>query len=369
MNEKLEELLYDALKPEIEPAPDLNRQILDWRTGMKKWNIKKTAATAACCCIVLAGGVSAYAAAEHFSLLSMFKQESTEVQENASKLLDTTVAQEPSENKAQSELVSFQIKEAICDKNQVIVQVEARATDPEKYLLIPLYVDPAEESINTLEGNIKGTTDGQTIADYAQSVGKKCLGVEATVACNADSLSMQDYTNADGSILFNIRFENTEKTKKLDYVCETFVASPEGSSEDTIRDQFAFTLTDKSNATSVRYLPVSQEKVKGTNLVVDEVVFEKSDLEIVCKVNYHYVGNVKDWQYTTDADIAFFMLDADGKIIQSNGGGSTTPPDGTKEMTQSWSYSLMDLPDTITFQAKDVFEKDLFGTVNVKLAQ
>ena len=368
MDEKLEEMLYDALKPEIEPAPELNRRILDWRTGMKKWNIRKTAAAAACCCIVLAGGVSAYAAAEHFSLLSMFKQESTEVQENASKLLDTTVVQEPSENKAQSELVNFQIKEAICDKNQVIVQVEARATDPEKYLLVPLYVEPEEDPVSSLEG-LKGTSKGQTVAEYAESIGKKCLGVQASVNCNAASQSLTDYTNADGSVLFNIQFENTEKTKKLDYVCETFVASPDSSSEDTIRNEIAFTLTDKSNASSVRYLPVSKEKVEGTNLVVDEVIFEKSDLEIVCKVNYHYVGNAEDWYKTTDSDICFFILDEKGNIINSNGGGGTTLPDETKKMTQSWSYSLMDLPDTITFQAKDVFEKDLYGTVDVKLAK
>lgn len=367
MDRKLEELLYDALKPEIEPAPELNRRILDWRTGMKKWNMKKTAAAAACCCIVLAGGVSAYAAAEHFSLLSMFQQESTEVQENASKLLDTTVAQEPSENKAQSELVSFQITEAICDRNQVMIQVEARATEPEKYLLVPLYSDPATDPVSDLQ--IKGVTGKQTIAEYAESIGKKCLRVEATVACNSASQSMREHTNADGSLSFKIQFENTEKTKKLDYICETFVAPPEGSSTDTIRNEIAFTLTDKSNAESVRYLPVTQEKVKGTNLVVDEVIFEKSDLEIMCKVNYHYVGKKENWAETTDADIAFFMLDEKGDIIYSNHGGSSTPPDSTKKMTQNWSYSLMELPDTITFRAKDVFEKTLFGTIEVKRAQ
>lgn len=366
MNKKLDELLYDALKPENEPAPELNRRILNRRVSMKKWNFKKTAAAAACCCIVLAGSVSAYAAAQHFSLLSMFTGESTEVRENAAKLLDTAVEQKQQENQEQSQYVNFKIKEAICDKNKVIVQIEARALEPEKYMLVPLYEEPEIDPVSDL--NIKGVTGKQTIAEYAKSIGKKCLGVQASVFCEAGDQSISDRTDAEGTLFFTIEFDNEEKTKKLNYVCGTYVAPPEGTSEDTIKNEISFTLTDKSKSKIIRYLPVSKKKVEGTNLIVDKVIFEKSDLEIVCKVKYHYAGSLKDWSRTTDADIAFFILDEKGQIIESNGGSGSTFPDGTKEMTQSWSYPLMDLPDTITLQAKDVCEKNLFGTVDVKLA-
>ena len=60
---------------------------------MKRNNFKKKVA-AALCGIVLAGGVSAYAATGNGSLLSLFKNESSEVKEHAAQLIDTEVVQQ-----------------------------------------------------------------------------------------------------------------------------------------------------------------------------------------------------------------------------------------------------------------------------------
>lgn len=65
MNKKLEELLYDALLPEDEPDPKLNRQILEKRfkeaSAMKQYQIKKMAAAVAVC-VLAVGSITAYAA-------------------------------------------------------------------------------------------------------------------------------------------------------------------------------------------------------------------------------------------------------------------------------------------------------------------
>lgn len=65
MNKKLEELLYDALLPEEEPDPKLNRQIFEKRfkeaSAMRQYQIKKMAAAVAVC-VLAVGSITAYAA-------------------------------------------------------------------------------------------------------------------------------------------------------------------------------------------------------------------------------------------------------------------------------------------------------------------
>lgn len=64
MNKKVEELLYDSLKPIDEPSPELNRRILEWRSkeSMRKSNFRKSAVAAAIVCAVAVSGISAVAA-------------------------------------------------------------------------------------------------------------------------------------------------------------------------------------------------------------------------------------------------------------------------------------------------------------------
>ncbi len=376
MSKKLDEMLYDSLKPEDVPEPELNRRILERRSekNMKKFNVRKAAAAAVIAGVVAMGGITAYAATQNISLLSVFKGESREVKENATQLLDTNVKQGDRVNEEQSKWAHFQIKEAICDRNQVAVLVEVRAAEPEKYLLVPAEFDPDTELVVNMD--IKGVTGRQTIREYAESIGKKCMKVHTVVDCEASSESLSYSMDEKGVLYYTIRFDNEEKSRKLDYVCKTCVYPPEGGPDsERMDDEIPFTLTDKSDITTLRYVPVSDQEIQGTKLAVDEVIFEKSSLDMVCRVKYHYTGSRKDtktqkkWIRTKEADICFFMLDGKGNIIDFNGGSGNSFPDQEGKMEESWHYSLADLPDTIVFQAKDVCEKELYGTVEVKLAE
>ncbi|WP_167959192.1 DUF4179 domain-containing protein [Anaerosporobacter faecicola] len=64
MNKKLDDILFESLKPSDEPDSELNRQILNRRSMeiMKYKKIKKTAVVAASLCMIVAGSVTAYAA-------------------------------------------------------------------------------------------------------------------------------------------------------------------------------------------------------------------------------------------------------------------------------------------------------------------
>ena len=367
MDKKIDEkLLFEALKPANEPEPELNRRILDRRLerNMRKLNFKKAAVAAAIGILVTAGGVSTYAASQDFSLLSLFQGESKEVRESAEKLLDTKVEQVQGTGTEQSQWAKFTIREAIVDKNQVKVQVEARATEADKYLLVPEGIG-ADMSVENL--GMDGLKGEQTIAEYAESLGKKCMIVGADIDTKVQSAycKMQE----DGTLLFFIEYPNDVKSSKLDYVCNTSVCPPEAEQVDKnlLKDKITFTLKDGTDSRQVQYLPVKKGKVPGTNLVIDEVTFDKSELEMICNVKYHYAGKSEDWTNTKDYDICFYLLDSAGKIMKSGDGGSNS--EEGKTVTQSWEYSLSELPDTITFQAKNVMDKTLYGTFEAKLVK
>ena len=64
MSKGIEELLYESLRPMEEPDPELNRQILEWRSNksMRKSSFRKSAVAAAVVCAVAAGSITAVAA-------------------------------------------------------------------------------------------------------------------------------------------------------------------------------------------------------------------------------------------------------------------------------------------------------------------
>lgn len=64
MKDKVEELLFDSLRPMVEPDPELNRRILEWRSkeSMRKHNVRKSAVAAAVVCVVAASSITAVAA-------------------------------------------------------------------------------------------------------------------------------------------------------------------------------------------------------------------------------------------------------------------------------------------------------------------
>lgn len=365
MDRKMEDMLYEALKPANEPEPELNRRILDRRLerDMRKFNIRKAAVAAAIGILVTAGGVSAYAASQNVSLLSLFQGESKEVRKSAEELLDTEVKQEKGSNKEQSQLATFQIREAIADRNQVRVQVAVKAAESEKYLLVPDGIESDMSVDNLRKDGLKGD---RTIADYAESLGKKCLTVGAYIQTKMQTT--EHHTEEDGTMVFNIEYKNDRGSKKLNYVCETCVYPSEADYKDRIQDEIAFALTDQTDVEQVKYVPVRKGKISGTDLVLDEVIFDKSDLEMICNVKYHYAGKKKDWSNTKEYDMCFFLLDSQGKVVESTGGSDGSVDEGTK-VTQSWQYSLTKLPKTISFQVKDVMEKKAYGTVELKLAK
>lgn len=360
--------MYRKMNLSEEMDKRLKNRIKEEQMNMRRFKFKKMAAAAAFAFLAVAGGVSVYAATGNSSLLSFFAGDSNEVKNRAAELLETNVAQESGDSKKQSDFASFHIRQAVCDKNRVLIQVAVKAADAGKYLLIPQDCIPEQDPVGDLSMKGADMDENMTVKEYAESMGKKCLRVSASVDNRSGSQSIYNTMEEDGTLVYTISFQNMEKSETLDYTCFTCVYPPEGEgSEEGLKAELPFTLTDKSDVETIMYRPISGKNAAGTNLVVDEVVFEKSDLEMACYVKYHYVGSNKEWMKTVDADILFYMLDKNGEIIDFKS-GEGTQIDGTKAV-QLANYPLQELPDTISFMAKDVFEKKVYGTVDVKLVK
>ena len=338
-------------------------------TGNKKnrmASMRKTIVAASLCCVVAVSGVSIYATTSHGSLLSLFAGENKNVQKKAEKLVDKNVKQDTTDNKEQAKWAKFKVEEAICDNNEVYISIAVTATDAQNALLIPTNM---AEGDNMSDLGLKGEDGNISAEQYAKKYGKKILKVEAGISgCNASSQSISNTLEEDGTLMYTIRFDNLEKSKQLKYQCNTFVIPPEKEekSENMIKDQFEFTLKDKSDTKEEVYKVASKEAVEGTDLVIDGVSFTKSDLGTACKIQYHYTGDKSKWEKyeTKDQDILFFMLDEQGNIIETADGGNNAL-DGVN-VTEVSYYRLSKLPKKITFVAKDVMEKKLYGKFTVE---
>lgn len=319
----------------------------------------KFRAAAAVAFTVLAIGTTAYAAARHSAILDSFAKYDSgrELPEQAKSLIQTEIDQE----KMQDGMVNFKVREALCDKNNVVVAVEAKAAEPDKYLLVPEDLQGEEDLDRMVMENLNPTMEEKdmTIADYAKKYHKEILPVGVSVDTGAGVSSIDFKLEEDGTGVFTCTSENVSKKTVMDLSCSTSIFYE----DDIIRDSFDFTVNDNSKATeTVVYRVKGQTEVEGTKLVIDEIKFEKSAIDMKGTVTYHYAGNPSDIT-EDDEDTGFFLFDQNGKQLKYGVGmpGSSSNENG--KFTQVTSYALTDLPEQLTLQAKNVMTKEVYGKI------
>lgn len=375
MKYEMDKLLRNVYQQEVKPESILNQKALrrmqmEEQKDMKKfWNYKRTAVAAAAACLVVTQGVgAAYAAINHTSILSLFSGETKEIRNQAQNLRQTGIAQQKAGNTAQEAYADFSVREAVCDKNQIYVEAVAQPVE-DNYLLVPSECWEERDDFDVSELNIAGTDKRkETITQYAKRMHKTCVEVSLSIG-GTDSQSISYQTEADGTLVYDIFFENNAKTQKLDYTCDTVVYVP-GSESDVLKDSIAFTLKDQSpKEEKLCYVPEKGQKIAGTKLVLDSVEFEKSALSMKCDVKYHTTDPKADsweqWVTTKDADVCFYLLNADGKevALKESHGSDSMGKDGT--LTEYTQYKIAKLPDKLTFLVRNCMTKEVLGTVTV----
>lgn len=381
MKYEMDQLLKDVYQQEVKPDKILNQKTLR-RMQMKEtndmrkfWNYKRIAVAAVLSCLVVSQGVgAAYAAVNHTSILSLFSGETKEVRQQAEKLRETKVqqtkVQQVRNNARQSAYADFFVREALCDKNQVYVEAAVKPAS-DKYLLVPSECWSERNTYYASELSIAGEDTGkETIAQYAKRMNKTCVEVALSIGTDAASQSIDYQTEADGTLVYHVSFENNAKTQKLSYTCDTVVYVP-GQEEQELKDFIAFSLKDQTGkAETLCYAPEKAQIIKGTKLVLDGVEFEKSALNMNCTIKYHTTDpnaqNWNKWIKTDDSDVNFYLLDEKGNEMDSEGGYGDDSMGKGGALTEHDQYRTAELSDTLTFLVRNCMTKEELGTVTVK---
>lgn len=381
MKYEMDQLLKDVYQQEVKPDKILNQKTLR-RMQMKEtndmrkfWNYKRIAVAAVLSCLVVTQGVgAAYAAINHTSILSLFSGETKEVRQQAEKLRETKVqqtkVQQVRNNARQSAYADFFVREALCDKNQVYVEAAVKPAS-DKYLLVPSECWSERNTYYASELSIAGEDTGkETIAQYAKRMNKTCVEVALSIGTDAASQSIDYQTEADGTLVYHVSFENNAKTQKLSYTCDTVVYVP-GQEEQELKDFIAFSLKDQTGkAETLCYAPEKAQIIKGTKLVLDGIDFEKSALNMNCTVKYHTTDpkaqTWEKWIKTDDSDVNFYLLDEKGNEMDSEGGYGDDSMGKGGVLTEHDQYRTAELSDTLTFLVRNCMTKEVLGTVTVK---
>lgn len=377
MKYDIDEMMNEIYHKEVKPDEILNQRTLRRMTmkesgDMKKsWSYKRVVATTAVACAVMVGSVGVtYAAINHTSLLSIFQDEDSKVQNTAKNLIETDIKQDKVSDSKQTAYANFSVREAICDKNSVYVQAVAKPAKAD-YLLVPSECVGELDKVSIENLGIEAENTSETIRQYADRMHKKCVIVNMAIETDAGSQSIDYSTEADGTLVYKFAFENVDKTDSLKYACDTVVYTSEDGSEDSaIRESFDFTLTDKSGDTdTVYYVADSDKVIDGTQLVLDDVTIENGALGMNCIINYHTVDpDAKEWDKwisTDDSSVLFYLLDENGNIIDSKDSSGLKSSGEDGKIVEKDVYSLQELPDTLTFMVKNCMTKEELGTVTV----
>ena len=334
----------------------------------KRHSGRKVAAAAACA-VILVAGTTAYAAVKRFGIADYLARRNEDIpQEQVEKLLDTEVEQEVSAvDQKEDALVHFRIREALCDNNQLVVEVEATPTDPEHYILAP--TDSALDMPVTDLG-IEGVTEG-TVGEYAAAQGKEVLLVGARVEDESIWENSAHFeTESDGTLVIVVNATNARKEDIMNLVCHTTYHNANTfEMEDVVHDSFAFQLTDESTAEQVVYVPETEVKLNdAVGSVVDELIVNKTELTVAITLKWHATKELDDEnRVACDTDYRFYTEDGkELRFIEEAGPGILWKGDGFYEETLV--YEVMDLPDTLIVKAVGVeHDKEEYGMVRVHL--
>lgn len=367
---------YDGSIERVELTDIEKRKILKHITGKstKKWSSKKMMVAAAFAAFLVVGTTSAYAAVKHFGLVDYYAGNRVNLpQAEVEKLVDTDVQQKPvSAETTEDALVNFHIREALCDNNQLVVEVEAVPADPEHYILAPTDCDldlPVTELL------MKGVTEG-TVGEYIESQDKEVLNVGAVIEDDSIAENSLDFVREkDGTLVIIINCGNTIKENNMNLTCNTYYRNVRDSSPDggVVRGEFAFQVTDESNTSQLVYVPddaVASEDTYGSML--DELVVNQTELTLGITTKWHLTKALSEKKRLEDYSMTFHIYTEDGtklQFIQDGGQGETGSQlaDGTWKLEHTYVYETIDLPDTLIVEAYDYDKAEVVGKYTVHL--
>ena len=299
---------------------------------------------------VMAFGATVFAAEKYIGISSFFGITDTKMPEEVQEMIE----KDPVQQEEGKSILTYTVKEALCDKNSVRVVVEARAKERGKYLLVGNEFND-EDPVSNL-----GMESNKTIGGYAKEKSLTVVRVGSSFDYNSDlgiTSAVRDYKSEEDDVLYiysSARKENQGGNLMVSCV-GTAALSQAQSAGDIMRTTITFQMEDKSQGTTVTYIP---EDIQNGAVTADgKIKILSADVqqtEIANYVTVHYIllGN----------DFTYFLEAADAKgnawTWSDIGGGGDEKPQTGQEAIWRLTYEKADLTDEIGIVAYD-YENDI----------
>ena len=315
---------------------------------------------------VLAFGATVFAAEKYIGISSFFGLDGKQMPQEAQELVEKA----PVQQEDGDSIITYTVKEALCDKNSVQVVVEATAKERGKYLLIGSDFSE-EDMVRDL-----GIESDKTIADYANDKGLTVVKVGASFDYNSDlgliSAVCQYQAEEDDVLYIYSSAKKENKSGSLMVSCVGTAMLPDAKNvDDIMRTNITFQMEDKSQGTCVTYVPEDGDAsaadeeagvvTAGGKIKILSVNVEQT--EIANYVSVHYV--------LLNGEFHFFLeaTDAEGNpwTWSNIGSGGSPEPKIGQEAVWNLTYEKTELTDEIGIFAYD-YENDVtYETVQMKL--
>ena len=307
---------------------------------------------------VMAFGATVFAAEKYIGISSFFGAANTKMPEEVQEMIE----KEPVQQEEGDSILTYTVKEALCDKNSVRVVVEARAKERGKYLLVGEDFND-EDLVSDL-----GMESDKTIGEYAKEKGLTVVKVGASFDYNSNLgiiSAVRDYKSEEEDVLYI--YSSAGKANQggnLMVSCVGTAALPDAkSTEDIMRTTITFQMEDKSQGTTVTYVPEDPQKDAVTaDGKIKILSADVEQTEIANYVTVHYILMGKDFTYFLEA------ADAEGNswTWSDIGGGGDEKPQTGQEAIWRLTYEKADLTDEIGIFAYDYENNITYETVKMK---
>ena len=332
------------------------------RSAKKNWKRSLILTFAA----VLTFGATVFAAEKYMGISSFFGLDGKQMPKEAQELVEKA----PVQQEDGDSIITYTVKEALCDKNSVQVVVEATAKERGKYLLIGSDFSE-EDMVRDL-----GIESDKTIADYANDKGLTVVKVGASFDYNSDlgiiSAVCQYQTEADDVLYIYSSAKKENKSGSLMVSCVGTATLPDAKNvDDVMRTNITFQMEDKSQGACVTYVPEdgdasAADEEAGVVTADGKIRILSVDVEQTEIANYvsvHYI--------LLNGEFHFFLeaTDAEGNpwTWSNIGSGGSPEPVIGQEAVWNLTYEKTELTDEIGIFAYD-YENDVtYETVQMKL--
>ena len=310
------------------------------RTCRRNWKRSLILSFAA----VMAFGATVFAAEKYMGISSFFSNGGSQLSEEAQALIEN----EPVQQEDGDSIITYTVKEALCDKNSVQIVVEATAKERGKYFLVGedfSYDDPVSNL---------GISSDKTIEEYASEKGLTVVRVNAHFEFGEElgisSASGDFRSQEDDVLMIYSSAAKTNQSSNLTVSCVGIAVLPDAKSEkDVMRTNITFQLEDKSQEKTVTYVPKNSEDGVITadgKVKIQSVDVEESEVGEYVTIHYMVLED--------DSNISLDVINADGNLWKMTSvGGSNEIDDTGKEGVWKIMYEKTNLPDEIGIRAYD----------------